>query len=468
MFCCLNRVRPTAIVVLLCLVQNIVTLQIPEDVEILEGYEFDESPEYYGTDANYYEARSMLTGVNKAIRNRRSTLEYDQAKGLVTKNSLNKKLQESLIHNVESDRIELHNTPSSSQQKQMQQEGELKLEARMQQDEPQALPKAEKQIMDPDYDYYSQRHISPSWKESVNMSPPSEDDDTITDASTGYTARSRQARVNFITQPRKDNEASAKDLPEPVVKVTPPLPKAQYDQKFNALAPSYNYEMYPSRSYDPYLRRYDRYDEQYPRYDPYNYEDHFLYRRHHDPHDSYSPRMPQYPEPYYNYPDRRYDIPEPRDYLPVYNNEIYEKSAYAPITYSDHYPLHSKYPADYHTKYPLDYPAKYPLDYPTKYPLDYPSKYPLDYTRSNKRIVYYAHLPEIVRTPYDYANSYKRDRYDGINPPTKALTNAYKLDKSGIAASTTVTNTANGESFDYVKRDKKDRVTPKPTNTGRL
>uniref|UniRef100_A0A1I8M710 Uncharacterized protein n=1 Tax=Musca domestica TaxID=7370 RepID=A0A1I8M710_MUSDO len=203
----------------------------------------------------------------------------------------------------------------------------------------------------------------------------------------------------------------------------------------------------------------EKYDEQYSRYDPYNYEDHFLYRRHYDPYDSYSPRMPQYPEPYYNYPDRRYDIPEPRDYLPVYNNEVYEKSSYAPIPYSDRYPLPSKYPADYHAKYPMDYPNKYPNDYP-------PAKYPLDYARPNKRIVYYAHLPEIVRTPYDYANSYNRDRYDGSTAPNKGLASAYKLDKAASGASPTLSNNANinggGDPYDYMKRDKKDRVTPKP------
>ncbi|XP_061399603.1 uncharacterized protein LOC133335335 [Musca vetustissima] len=452
MFCCRMRLRPTTIVVavLLCFLQTTVTLQIPEDVEILEGYEFDESPEYYGTDSNYYEARSMLTGVNKAIRNKRSTLEYEQAKGLVSKSGLNKKLQESLIHNVESDRIELHSPPEQLGKSQQQKGDELKPEARMQQDEgeePQPLPKAEKQIMDPDYDYYSQRHISPMWKDSVNISPSSDDDDTIADATSGYAARSRQARVNFITQPRKDNESPAKDLPEPVVtKIPPPLIKNTYDQKVSPLTPSYNYELYPSRSYDPYLRRYDRFDEQYSRYDPYNYEDHFLYRRHYDPYDSYSPRMPQYPEPYYNYPDRRYDIPEPREYLPVYNNEVYEKSSYAPIT----------------TAYP-------DLNYPVKYPNDYPAKYPLDYTRPNKRIVYYAHLPEIVRTPYDYANSYNRDRYDGQTAPNKVLPSAYKLDKAASGVTTTLSNNANGgggvDPYDYMKRDKKDRVTPKPIKT---
>lgn len=246
------------IILLCCLRQATFALQIPKDVEILEGYEFDESPEYYGTDASYYEARSMLTGLNKAIRNKRSTLEYDQAKGLLSNTGLSKKLHESLIHNVESERIELHQPPPLSKQ----QQEELKAEARNGENGsggelPEALPKAEKQIMDPDYDYYSQRHIA-SWKDPVHVEHTLNGDDTIAEATSGYAARTRQARVNFITQPRKENEPP-KELPEPkVTKVIPPLMKPVYDQKFSAIAPVYNYEMYPSRSYDPYLRRYDR------------------------------------------------------------------------------------------------------------------------------------------------------------------------------------------------------------------
>lgn len=245
---------PVIVAMLCCICQATFALQIPKDVEILEGYEFDESPEYYGTDANYYEARSMLTGLNKAIRNKRSTLEYDQAKGLLSKIGLSKKLHESLVHNVESERIELHQPPPLSKQ----QQDELKAEARNGKNNagvelPEALPKAEKQIMDPDYDYYSQRHIA-SWKDPVHV----DGDDTIAEATSGYAARTRQARVNFITQPRKENQPP-KELPEPkVTKVVPPLMKPVYDQKFSAIAPVYNYEMYPSRSYDPYLRRYDR------------------------------------------------------------------------------------------------------------------------------------------------------------------------------------------------------------------
>lgn len=165
------------------------------------------------------------------------------------------------------------------------------------------------------------------------------------------------------------------------------------------------------------------FDEQYSRYDPYNYEDHYLYRRHYDPYDSYSPRIPQYPELYYNYPDRRYDIPEPRDYVPVYNNEIYDKTPY---------PSSNSYAS-------------------TKYP---------EYPRNQRRIVYYAHLPEIVRTPYDYSNRY--DRYDDLMKANKAITGAYKYEKPLSGNTNTGAATSNTDSYDYMKRDKKDRPTPKP------
>lgn len=145
--------------------------------------------------------------------------------------------------------------------------------------------------------------------------------------------------------------------------------------------------------------------------------------------------MPQYPEPYYNYPDRRYDIPEPREYQPIYNNEIYDKSAaYTPLTYPDSYAA--------------------------------PSAYSKDYPRNYRRIVYYAHLPEIVRTPYDYAGpnsryDYDRDRYTGLLSTTKPRSTIYKLEKPGGVTITTNSNTDTNP-YDYMKRDKKERVTPKP------
>ncbi|XP_017484270.1 PREDICTED: uncharacterized protein LOC108372951 isoform X4 [Rhagoletis zephyria] len=408
------------VLVCLALVSNLglqaSAMQIPQDVEILEGYQFDESPEYYSTDSNYYEARSLLSGLKKAIRNKRSTLEYDQAKGLTLPGGSQANSLQEFTQNIGSQHIKVNDKEEKNE-----------MEATM--------PRAEKQIMDPDYDYYSQRHIS-AWNDAYGSPahgsasrPPAVAEDVMADASNSYVSRGRQARVNFITQPKKDSNDGVKDLTDTLVP-KPPNPKIHYDVKYPSIAPAYNYEMYPSRSYAPYLRRYDRFDEQYSRYEPYNYEDHYLYRRHYDPYDSYSPRIPQYPEMYYNYPDRRYDIPEPRDYGPLYNNEIYDKTPYP----SGIYPATDGYTS-----------AKYP-----------------EYPRNQRRIVYYAHLPEIVRTPYDYAT--RHDHYDDILKANKAISGAYKYDKPSSGSGGSISGTgANTDSYDYMKRDKKDRATPKPS-----
>eukprot|EP00099_Drosophila_melanogaster_P017186 NP_573108.2 uncharacterized protein Dmel_CG12507 [Drosophila melanogaster] len=145
-----------------------------------------------------------------------------------------------------------------------------------------------------------------------------------------------------------------------------PLPwYGDYSGKLLASAPP----MYPSRSYDPYIRRYDRYDEQYHRNYPQYFEDMYMHRQRFDPYDSYSPRIPQYPEPYVMYPDRYPDAPPLRDYPKLRRGYIGEPMA--PIdSYSS-----SKYVSSKQSD--LSFPVR------------------------NERIVYYAHLPEIVRTPYD-------------------------------------------------------------------
>ncbi|XP_039959129.1 uncharacterized protein LOC120773960 [Bactrocera tryoni] len=401
-----------------CCILLVCAMQIPQDVEILEGFEFDDTPEYYSTDSNYYEARSLLSGFHKSIRNKRSTLEYDNAKGLPQASVSPPNGLSEFTQNIGTQQIKVHGKEERG--------GEDKLESDM--------PRAEKQIMDPDYDYYSQRHIS-TWNNAYGSSalssasrPPTDREDVTADASNSYATRGRQARVNFITQPKKDLNDGAKELTDPIVPKLP-VAKPHYDMKYPITSPTYNYEMYPSRSYAPYLRRYDRFDEQYSRYDPYNYEDHYLHRRHYDPYDSYSPRIPQYPELYYNYPDRRYDIPEPREYVPVYNNEIYDKTLYP----AANYPSSNSYAS-------------------TKYP---------EYPRNQRRIVYYAHLPEIVRTPYDYSNRY--DRYDDLMKANKAITGAYKYEKP--LSGNTGAATPNADSYDYMKRDKKDRPTSKPVKS---
>lgn len=86
------------------------------------------------------------------------------------------------------------------------------------------------------------------------------------------------------------------------------------------------------------------------------------------PYDPYMPRMPIYPDQYYDYPDSRYDVPDSRDYPPIPGNEVNDDRYYAPNDMSP--------------------PAR-------------------------RRIIYYAHLPEVVRSPPILDQRYRSyDRYD--------------------------------------------------------
>ncbi|XP_020808847.1 uncharacterized protein LOC110184597 [Drosophila serrata] len=164
--------------------------------------------------------------------------------------------------------------------------------------------------------------------------------------------------------------------------------------------------MYPSRSYDPYIRRYDRFDEQYHRSYPQYFEDMYMHRSRFDPYDSYSPRVPQYPDPYVMYPDRYLDTPAARDY-------VKSRRAYIddPMALPDSY-RNSKYES-----------AKLPDLAPPPV--------------RNERIVYYAHLPEIVRTPYDLARPEER------NSAALTMGNApYKPNKKKVKTSANRTNNA--------------------------
>ncbi|KAH8397929.1 hypothetical protein KR222_006595 [Zaprionus bogoriensis] len=169
--------------------------------------------------------------------------------------------------------------------------------------------------------------------------------------------------------------------------------------------------MYPSRSYDPYIRRYDRFDEQYHRTYPQYFEDMYVHRQRFDPYDSYSPRVPQYPEPYLMYPDRQLDTPslQARDYIKSRRGYLEESPALSP-----------------------------PLDaYSNKYA---PSKLPLVAPR-NERVVYYAHLPEIVRTPYDL--SVTRPDRNAAASLVQSPSVPYKQNKKKLKSSLRADNSTN-------------------------
>ncbi|XP_022209119.2 uncharacterized protein LOC111065317 [Drosophila obscura] len=195
-----------------------------------------------------------------------------------------------------------------------------------------------------------------------------------------------------------DLSASMKRLHEetnqrPVSAVAVPhKPLPWYGEYSAGKASVSNVPMYPSRSYDPYIRRYDRFDEQYHRAYPQYFEDMYMHRQRFDPYDSYSPRVPHYPEPYVMYPDRYLDTPSARDYIKSRRGYMDD-----PVPLSDSY--NSKYGPS---------PKLSDLTLPPR----------------NQRVVYYAHLPEIVRTPYDNTRAEERNSAMSAAP--------YKLNKKKI------------------------------------
>lgn len=104
------------------------------------------------------------------------------------------------------------------------------------------------------------------------------------------------------------------------------------------------------------------------------------YRQFHDDYDRYMPRQPSYPDQYYDYPNSRFDIPEPRDYRPVYTNNLEDR-----------------------------YPDSDPVGPPR-----------------NRRIIYYANLPEVVRSPPTVDLRYRS--YNRFDPyyPFEPMSGAYR------------------------------------------
>ncbi|KAH8341772.1 hypothetical protein KR067_009447 [Drosophila pandora] len=169
----------------------------------------------------------------------------------------------------------------------------------------------------------------------------------------------------LILEPRIHGEPNLETLNRPVHQL--------WRGEFYA-SPLAKASLFPSRSYDPYIRRYDRFDEQYHRTHPQYLEDMYMHRQRFDPHDSYSPRVPQYPDPYVMYPDRYMDTPT----VSIKSGRGYSDDI---VPLSDFYG-NSKYDS-----------KKLPE---------------VVHSSRNERIVYYAHLPEIVRTPYESARQEER------------------------------------------------------------
>ena len=157
--------------------------------------------------------------------------------------------------------------------------------------------------------------------------------------------------------------------------------------------------VYP-KPFDPYYR-----DMIHPP-SPYRYDYPYYNQRRYD--NEYNPKNPY--SYYYYYPDRRYDLPN-QYYRPSYSktNELY-----------DH---------------------QQQLKQTTWWP-------------KNRRIIYYAHLPEVVRSPPNYYNYYdSQQRYDPYyyQPTPTPMTGTYERYRDRIP-------------IDDIKNDKYPNSTPSKIN----
>uniref|UniRef100_A0A182VWB1 Uncharacterized protein n=1 Tax=Anopheles minimus TaxID=112268 RepID=A0A182VWB1_9DIPT len=214
--------------------------------------------------------------------------------------------------------------------------------------------------------------------------------------------KSRAPRVNFVTQQTKGSLSSSE-----------PQDSTANDKLIRELyrkpLTSMNYERSLPRTYDSYMAtsQSPMYPRVYNKYDSFHHDmmnrmhppaphryDHYYERRHDVDTDSYFPRY-KYPY-YYYYPDRRYDVPlyyRDRNYL--YTNEIEQP------------PVHHGFPM-YNVPTMIRTPAP---------------------AMRNRRIIYFATLPEIVRTHPKESYSqrlYRGHRYEPYNTRVPQTTTTYK------------------------------------------
>ncbi|XP_035900996.1 uncharacterized protein LOC118507101 [Anopheles stephensi] len=215
--------------------------------------------------------------------------------------------------------------------------------------------------------------------------------------------KSRAPRVNFVTQQTKNILPSSEFRDSSNDKLIREL--------YRKPVKNLNYERYLPRTYDSFMAtsQSPMYPRVYNRYDSFHYDmlnrmhppaphryDHYYERRHDVESDSYFPRY-KFPY-YYYYPDRRYDVPlyyRDRNYL--YTNDIEQSPHGIPV---------------YNT-----------LPLPTSM---IRSSVP---AMRNRRIIYFATLPEIVRPrPKDNLNHrlVQGNRYEPYNAGVSQSGIAYK------------------------------------------
>ncbi|XP_055606246.1 uncharacterized protein LOC129755456 [Uranotaenia lowii] len=355
---------------------EVCTMHIPEDMEILEGYELESAGTELNPEDDFYERRSLLEPFfYRAIRDKREIPPYRVLESPGLKSHFRPRDEDlnAEEHNRKRNRrsTEVENVSEADEVKPTDQ-----------------MPKAEKHTM-------GQRTIEAWAKTPYQVQKPTKQEsqdamDSEAEASMMSDGiKARAPRVNFITQ-KKSISAESSEAREDKDKIVPelyrkPLNRLYYDYPHQL---SRVYDSFPAYSNSPmYPKVYNKYDEfhrdmmdrMHPpsphRYDTY-------YQRRYD--NDFDPYFPRYSYPsYYYYPDKRFDVPYYyRDRNHLLTNDV------------------------------MDTPYVPP-------PVYIPSR--------NRRIIYYATLPEVVRTPpnvrlHNYVNKYgssTNTRYDSLYP-TKA------------------------------------------------
>ncbi|XP_055643139.1 uncharacterized protein LOC129779597 [Toxorhynchites rutilus septentrionalis] len=363
-------------------------MHIPEDMEILDGYEMDSAGTEINPEDDFYEQRSLLEPfMYRAIRDRRE-IPYRvlESPGLRshfrqrpdTDDGFQQKEHHSRRRNRRSIDMESVDAVTEESPKPTEE-----------------LPKPEKQMM-------NERTVEAWAKTPYQVKAPAkqekeESGDSEAEASMiSEGIKARAPRVNFVTQ-RKSNPDSLEAREDKIIPelYRKPLARLYYEYPdvpriYDSYSAQSQSPMYPKvyNKYDGFHR--DMMDRMHPPA-PHRF-DNYYQRRHDTDYDSYFPR--QSFSSYYYYPDKRFDVPSYyRDRHYLFTNDVID---------------------------PVPAPAPSPTS------IYVPSR--------NRRIIYYANLPEIVRTPPNVDLRYHNyNKYNNRFSPfhtTKAPMSSYKLSTS--------------------------------------
>ncbi|EAT35089.1 AAEL012720-PA [Aedes aegypti] len=367
--------RATSLTVLLLTVCVVSSMHIPEDMEIMEGYDLESAGTEINPEDDFYERRSLLEPFYyRAIRDKR----------------------EVPYRVLESPGLRSHFRPQMEDQEGQNNRDRPthKRQRRSTTDENDGVTdelKPTEELPTPEHQRMNERTMETWVKTPYQVKKPVKEEEMDSEAEASMMSegiKARAPRVNFITQKKLSSDQS--EAREDKEKIVPELyrkPLARLFYEYPAAPRAY--DSYSSHSQSPmYPKIYNKYDEYHrdmmdrmhpPA--PHRF-DMYYQRRYDNDYDTYFPRY-SFPS-YYYYPDKRFDVPSyyrDRNYL--LTNDVLDAPVIPPYV-------------------------------PTR----------------NRRIIYYATLPEVVRTPptvdlrYRNYNKYP-NRYDPFYPtkaPYKAST----------------------------------------------